>query len=150
MTDIKNLLDYDPETGLFHWRIKRKGMNPGDAAGSINPRGYCRIQIDGRIYLAHRLAWFFAHGKWPTDQIDHINGNKSDNSISNLREATGAQNCRNRRGVIGVYRRKWGWEATIMADGKAHYLGKFKTKSQALAVRKEAVARLHGEFAGRA
>lgn len=149
---LKDALHYDPKTGVFTWKVKRKGVNPGDVAGSIGIYGYRKIQLNKKTYQAHRLAWFYVHGTWT--QLDHINGIRDDNSLANLRPATQSQNCANRRrqtrtrsGFKGVYKRKYGWEATVMRNGKSYYLGKFKTPMEAHAAYLVAAKKLHGEFA---
>lgn len=134
------LLDYDEETGVFHWKVRRGNVRAGTEAGGDHGTGYKVIGIDGRLYLAHRLAWFMSHGVWPKDQIDHINGVKDDNRLSNLREATTAENHQNmpiRRdntsGHSGVYWRSDTnlWQAQICAHGKRRTLGQFPTKDEA-------------------
>lgn len=153
---LGDLLSYDPDTGHFRWKVKRKKIDPGDVAGSVVSKRYRMIQIDGVHYLAHRLAWLFVHGRWPK-QIDHINRNPFDNRIANLREASPAENARNRRGrrdsksgVKGVcFRpRSNNWEANIMVDGIAIYLGRYPTLQQAAAIYTKAAQDLHREFAG--
>lgn len=154
---LHELLDYDPITGLFKWRIK---TNPrariGSVAGCTKPDGYRLIGIRKKDYYGHRLAWFYVHGVWPADEIDHINGNKDDNRICNLREATHQQNNRNKAvkkntfsGVPGVsiYRPTGQWRARIFIDGREKSLGYYRTKDEAIAVRAEAEKRIFGEFA---
>jgi hypothetical protein len=92
---LKEFLIYDPETGLFT-KIRRNFKKP--FAGTPHPVGYIRITIDKRFYLAHRLAWFYVKGKWPEADIDHINGDKTDNRFANLREASRSLNRGNSRG----------------------------------------------------
>lgn len=94
---LLELLDYNGLTGVFVWRQARGGkVKPGDLAGCDNG-GYVQIMVDYHRYAAHRLAWFFVYGVWPTIDIDHIDLNKSNNAISNLREATTSQNGQNKR-----------------------------------------------------
>jgi HNH endonuclease len=83
---LRERLHYDAETGVFTRRVGSSNARAGDVAGSVHSTGYVRISIDGGKYTAHCLAWFYVHGVWPSDQIDHINRNRSDNRIANLRE----------------------------------------------------------------
>lgn len=158
---VLELLDYEPETGLFHWKSHRTGTAPkGAAAGSlqVNKNGtrYTRICIDGTNLSAHRLAWFYVHGAWPKDQIDHADGNGLNNRIGNLREANSFQNAQNRRikrtnksGIKGISWKKsrQKWQAQIECNGIAFHLGSFATKEEAGQAYADAAARLHGQFA---
>lgn len=137
---LLELLDYDPKEGSFRWRVRRGGVRAGTLAGGDHGTGYKVIGIDRRLYLEHRLAWFYVHGSWPSDQIDHINGVKNDNRIVNLREATTSQNhqnmpvmSRNRSGFTGVHRCKMTgkWCAMICVAGERYNLGRFDTAALA-------------------
>jgi len=115
----------------------------GDIAGHYNTRGYIRIKIDGVAYQAHRLAWFYHYKEQPTDTIDHINGHKADNSISNLRVVSQAENCKNRglndnnkSGQAGVGRKGCGWYARIETDEGRIHLGTFENIEDAIVARK--------------
>lgn len=149
---LKELLHYDPETGVVTWRATRGGVRAGTVAGSTNHNGYLQIGVDGRDYLVHRLVWLYVHGDWPKHQIDHINGVRADNRIANLREATNAENNQNlairphnTSGFMGACwdseRRKW--LAQIRADGKRKYLGRFDTPEVAHAAYLSAKSELH-------
>ncbi len=140
---LKELLEYNSDTGAFTW-IKRpvvtaRRVSPGDAAGVINATGYVYISIDKEKWRAHRLAWFYVHGVAPLRHIDHINGIRSDNRISNLREATVSANQQNlriaqknsRTGKLGVAVNGQGYCARIMVKGKQLYLGQFSTSDDA-------------------
>lgn len=148
---LKALLDYEPHTGTFKWRVSRKGgAIRGDQAGSVYDNGYRYIRVDNCKYFAHRLAWFYTHGTWPQNQLDHRNGNRDDNRIANLREATHPQNQQNRSsaisrsaGLLGTRLKKGRWEAAITSDGVRHYLGRFSTTAEAHAAYLKAKSRLH-------
>jgi len=106
-------------------------------------------------YLQHRLVWLYVHGRWPKDQIDHINGNRSDNRLCNLREATCSQNLMNARahshntsGLKGACKHEPGyWSSVIRVNGKNKYLGRFKSPEEAHAVYASAAKKYFGEFA---
>jgi len=94
---LKELLDYDPADGLFRWKKRTSSrISVGDIAGGPIPAGYWIVRVDGKNRYAHRLAWFYVHGAWPPDHIDHINRDRGDNRIANLRLANGSQNNGNR------------------------------------------------------
>lgn len=149
---LQELLQYDPDTGEFTRRRRPSNhIEPGQRAGWDHKDGYRCIKVDGSCYLAHRLVWLYVHGHWPADQLDHINGRRSDNRISNLRECTNAENQQNRKrgannssGYVGVRLSVYGtWLAFIRKDGKQRHLGTFSTKAEAIAARREAKAQLH-------
>lgn len=154
--ELRSLLSYDEQTGQFTWlRTIGKGY-VGAVAGTPHAKGYVNIRIKGVNYLAHRLAWLFVHGETPNTQIDHINGDKSDNRISNLRLATNTQNHANRgaqrnstSGIKGVYwfKPQQKWKAQIQVNGKAIVIGYFANKADAIAARREAERKYQGEFA---
>jgi len=132
---LKEFLDYDPLTGIFAWK-KRTHLNSteiviGGIAGSTNNGGYRQICINQKSYKAHRLAWLFIYGVWPEFQIDHIDQNKSNNRITNLRDVSISENCQNRKsgksnknGFDGVTQTKTGFAARMT-------LGSFKTAEEA-------------------
>lgn len=143
---LHQALSYDPLSGQFRWKVGRgKRFKAGDLAGSVNSNGYIAICIDGHRHYAHRLAWFHCFGKWPEGnlQVDHINGIKSDNRLSNLRPVTPSQNKQNthkpRRdnasGFAGVkFNKACGkFEANIRIPGQRNkkYLGLFQTPEEA-------------------
>jgi HNH endonuclease len=101
---FRYLLDYDPATGVWTWLVSTSNCTrAGAAAGHTGSDGYHRIKIDGRSYLAHRLAWLYQTGAWPKREIDHRTLNKGDNRFENLREATDAQNVHNRTANKGAH-----------------------------------------------
>lgn len=144
---LRNLLAYSPDTGIFTWLVARGGVSIGSLAGCVRPDGYVRIKVDGHLYLSHRLAWLYVHGSWPKGHIDHINGVRTDNRISNLRDVTRSEQMQNTKlqssntsGVCGVswYKREGKWRARIKADGRNIYLGCFEDFDKALAARQAA------------
>lgn len=150
-----SILDYDTETGIFRWRIKRSGRCVGEIAGSINGKGYSTLMINGVKFQAHRLAWLHANGCLPS-QLDHINGVKTDNRLCNLRPATTSQNRmnvgrakNNTTGFKGVTARcdKKRFQARIKINGKPTWLGTFNTAEEAHKAYCKAAKHLHGEFA---
>jgi HNH endonuclease len=152
---LRELLSYDPSTGIFRWRIKRKKMNPGDIAGSRRANGYWCIKIDYFGYQAHRLAWLYVYGKFPDDEIDHIHGSRADNRILELREATHAKNGMNRKmnsnnssGFRGVswHKQNKEWRAQIRHNFRIIYLGGFQTKQMASLAYEAKATELFGEF----
>lgn len=143
---LREFLYYDESTGVFTWLVKRNQFSgPGVVAGTLKDKGYIDIAIDRKLYKAHRLAWFYIHGVWPEGQIDHINGIRSDNRITNLRDVNGTTNSQNRRTAAGASwdgRRK-SWAAQVHANGKNHLIGRFATREDAYAAYVDAKRRLH-------
>ena len=149
---LREVLSYDPETGQFYRLTSGPGVRIGQVAGTKGNKGYCIIKIDGCSYKAHRLAWLYIHGHWPTMQIDHLNCIRDDNRIDNLREADNSQNQCNRRarqtnqtGFKGVYQKAHG-KQYVAAVGRI-YLGCFATPHAAHAAYAKASAVAYGEFA---
>lgn len=151
---VRNLLDYHADTGVFRWRYARRGVVVGSIAGHSHNKGYIGIRIDGVAYLAHRLAWLWSHGRWPTEMIDHIDGDRKNNALSNLRECSNAQNCQNVKshrdatschvGVCFVAKRKVNpWVAQICVNGKQHFVGGFPTERDAATARASAKSKFH-------
>lgn len=131
---LQELLHYNPLTGVFKWAIPRPGTRAGTIAGAIHHSGYVHIQVDGMMYTAHRLAWFYMTGSWPVDEIDHKDRVRGNNVFDNLREATGLENKQNKGmahsnkvGLLGVCKNGSGFMATIRLNKKQRYLGTFKT-----------------------
>lgn len=153
--ELREMLDYDPETGVFKWRkSKCNRVKTGDVAGTYTEKGYVRIRVLGRMYRAHRLAWLYVHGVWPQDQIDHINGIRDDNRIENLREATNAENQRNmkkrvgkRCALKGVHVVNGRFRAVITVSQKRLYLGDYNTEEEAHAAYMAAAKKEFGAFA---
>lgn len=150
---LKSLLHYDPETGVFTWLVRASSSaKVGSVAGCLETYGYVVIRIDRKNYKAHRLAWLYLHGNLPPKQLDHINRDRSDNRICNLRLATSAENNQNRSlstkntsGHIGVcwFKRTKKWKANIKLNNKEIHLGYFTDLSEAIEARKAAEVKFH-------
>lgn len=153
---LRQVLHYDPETGLFTWREKiARKVVVGRRAGHINAAGYRLIGIFGQLYYAHRLAFLYMTGEWPSADVDHRFGAKDDNRWSELRPATEQQNAFNMRrpahnssGFKGVSWHKGAgkWSAYVIADGRKRHLGLHETPEAAHAAYVRAVAQIQPEF----
>lgn len=156
LSDLRNLLNYDPITGIFTWRKSRGTKAIGSVAGCIE-YGYLKIRINRQNYFAHRIAWLMQTGEDPGDLcVDHIDRNKANNSFSNLRVCTHSQNqCNrivNRKGTskrkgVSFNKQANKWTAQIEFCGKKTHLGYFEDPELAYKVYCEAATRIHGEFA---
>jgi hypothetical protein len=145
---LKELLKYDPDTGLFTWLVNRsRKARFGLIAGYTDKQGYSKIIISGVSYKAHRLAWIYIYGSFPENGIDHINKNKSDNRIENLRDCDQSENMRNQKlyksnksGVPGVMLRESSnrWLASISYNKKLIRLGNHIDWFDAVCARKSA------------
>ena len=155
LSSLRELLDYDPDTGVFLWKVSRGNASAGSTAGWLSSvSGYRRIVINGVQCLAHRLAWKIANGSEPVTEIDHINNDRSDNRIANLREATRSQQRMNTTGYgssqfLGV---SWHnpsnkWRSRITVNGKTNSLGYYDSESAAATAYNVAAAKHFGEFA---
>lgn len=137
----RELFLYDPSTGQLSYRIKpRRGIKTGTIAGWSDRLGYRRVIVDGRNYMVHRVAWLYTYGTWPAGEVDHINGNPSDNRIGNLRDVDRAKNQQNivaarktnQSGLRGVFRHSNStWIVRIRANGASYYLGTFDDPEEA-------------------
>lgn len=160
---LRELLDYDPGTGVFRWRVYRSpNAQAGEIASCVSKAphdrggGYRRIAIDGKTHTAHRLAWLYVTGEEAPPQIDHESTNRDDNRFSNLRVATHSDNAGNRgaqanntSGFKGVTWHKGAgrWLAQIQRHGRHEYLGLFDTPEAAHAAYAKAARETFGEFA---
>jgi hypothetical protein len=155
---LQEILAYDQETGVFRWRVDlTPKTKAGSVAGSLSKsRGYIGICVNRRTYFAHRLAWLYVYGEWPAQFIDRIDGDRSNNRLSNLREASRAENQQNRRinsnnssGLKGIYFDgcTGKWRAQIKVNGKIKRLGRFSDPSEAHAAYVAAADKFFGDFA---
>ena len=153
---LKELLSYDPATGNLSWLVQRGKCAAGKIITCQNGSGYIVVRVDNVLLRAHRVAWAIINNEWPAKEIDHINGNRSDNRIENLRIANRFENMKNikkaktnKSGFKGVSWHKQGnfWQAHIRADNKNYYLGHYATPEEAHEAYKIASNKLHGIFA---
>ena len=131
---LHEMIYYNQETGNFQWKKSRGRSASNSPAGTLSGSGYIQICLDKKIYQAHRLAWFYVYGKFPSKDLDHINRIKTDNRICNLREVTKSQNAQNTiiskantSGIKGVNwcKRAKKWRAYIKLNGNFKSLGYF-------------------------
>jgi len=143
---IHELFSYDKKTDILFWKVSRSGIKASGEAGCINNHGYRAVKINGKSYHAHRLIWLYVNGEFPKE-LDHINHNRADNRIENLREVSRTENLQNASlyknnlsGVIGVHccesSKKWG--AYITVNYRRKHLGYFTNKKDAIEARKKA------------
>ncbi len=148
---ILQVFDYNLEEGKLLWkRPLGNKTKPGTEAGTLNSQGYIQIQYAGTVYRAHRILYTIITGQPPSNEIDHINGDRTDNRISNLRSVTKTENMRNTRlqsrnntGITGVSKTPQGkFDARITINSRAVHLGRYSTLAEATAARK-AASQLH-------
>lgn len=151
---LMELLEYNPETGAFIRKVTTSSnAKAGQVAGNLEAEGYLRIFIDRKVYKAHRLAWLYMHGSFPPECLDHIDGNKANNAIRNLRLATNDENLQNRHkssrrnstGFLGVsygWRQK-SWKAGIKVNGVYKQIGYFRSPEAAYIAYLKAKKQLH-------
>ena len=153
---LKELLHYDPETGVFTRRVRRSNSMPGTIAGTLLKTGHISISIDSVQYLASRLAVLYMTGEWPKDQVDHVNMNTQDNRYCNLRGATQSENLGNRRvrpdsstGVKGVFphHKSGRFRAKISYDNIQYHIGYYDTVEKATEAYRIAAEAIFGKFA---
>lgn len=157
--ELRQLLHYDPQTGVFTRISSKRGDRVGEIAGTLRPDGYLTISVHNVQHRAQRLAWLYMTGMWPRHQIDHKDGNRSSNKWSNLRDATARQNRANMKGhgklpkgvsfIPGRYGRALSrpYQAQICVNYCRRYLGTFETAEEAHAAYRIAAVELNGEFA---
>lgn len=149
----RKLLHYDPETGVLTWLVtnSNRAVAGTVVGGAPKPNGYMQTMVDGVRHSQHRLAWLIWHGKWPSGDVDHINGKRADNRLVNLRDVSKAMNMQNQRqpprnnssGMVGVRPRGRRFTAQIQVNGRAIHLGTFDTAALAASARMDAKRRLH-------
>lgn len=152
---LLEIVHYEPCTGVFTWlQTRSNNAKAGGVAGSLNKcTGYSEISIFKKAYYAHRLAWFYIHGEWPTKHIDHIDGNRANNASTNLRDVPAAHNIQNQHklpahntsGVRGICWRARikRWIVQISIANRTTYIGCFETLDSAKVARAEAVKKHH-------
>lgn len=149
-TDLKSLLEYHSD-GYFVWKKGHPGYSAGSRVGGKHPSGYYQAHVRGKRWQMHRLVFLYHHGYLP-EIIDHINGDKEDNRIENLRPVTKAQNSWNMKGWVGNKNVDWiqsrkRWRVMVMKESKNHFGGYFKNEEDAIEKAKEMRNELHGEYA---
>lgn len=151
--ELRRILRYEPATGEFRWLAPgNRRIIVGSLAG-VRSHGYVRIKIDGRGYMAHRLAWLYMTGSWPEADVDHIDLERSNNAWANLRGATRRQNLANtkprRCGLKGASfdRERGKYVSHIRVAGKQRFLGRFDSEADAHAAYMAAANQAYGEFA---
>jgi hypothetical protein len=141
---LHDLLRFDPETGRFEWKVPRRGVKRGSQPGTLRPDGYLQINLDGRVYKTHRLAWLAHYGEWPSGFIDHINGDPTDNRIANLRSVSPAGNaqnqklrCTNTSGEQGItwFARDNKWWVKLTKERRVIHIGYFDDMRDAVIAR---------------
>jgi hypothetical protein len=150
---LHELLRYDLETGVFTYACARPKVRVGAVAGHTHAgHGYRQIKLDGRLYLAHRLAWLYVHGRWPSDMLDHIDRDRTNNRLSNLRESDRFLNRQNalvpRNSTSGIKGVTWNstlgkWHARIGFGNKRHHVGWFHSAEDAALARAAAEKQMH-------
>ena len=155
---VRELFDYNPITGELKWRKSNgRRIRAGDKAGTPHSNGYLTCKFNRTVFLAHRLIWIHAHGEWP-DFIDHLNGVRDDNRLSNLRSVAHQVNRQNTHGpsknnasgLPGAHwvKAKGRWSSILYYDGKQHRLGYFDTAIEASAAYIQAKRKRHPGFVG--
>jgi len=155
-SELKDVVDYCPDTGVFTWKVSLSYRGKaGTIAGNVRKDGYWRIMIRNKMYYSHRLAWLYVHGEFPICYIDHINHNKSDNRIENLRNADTFSNAHNIKkfstntsGHKGIcwHKKAKKWMARFKCRGKVYYLGVYSDIEEAVKVYEENAKKYHKEF----
>lgn len=152
--DENERICYNAASGLFMWVVADRRVSLGKLAGSVSSAGYLIVKLNRKAYRAHRLAWFLVHGEWPQGEIDHIDGDRLNNRLQNLRVVDRSGNSQNRRGAqsnnhsCGLLGVSWNkqhekWQARLMANKVRHHVGYFSDPNEAHAAYMAAKSRLH-------
>lgn len=153
---LREIYNYEPDSGKITRRVNRGKWKSGSQVGTIGKNGYRYVGINGKLYLAHRLIWLYVYGRWPVADIDHINRNRDDNRLANLREANRSENNINSKiqhnntsGYKGAYyeKRRDYWYSEIWVNSKKIYLGSYGTAKEAGKVYEAAAKKYYGSFA---
>lgn len=137
--NIGRLVAYEPDTGLLRWRVNASNRRAAGAVAGCKCKtsGYVLVRVDGRLHRAHRLIWLMVHGDFPALDVDHINGDRADNRLANLRLATRSENLQNMRrgrgesGLLGAHTCRGRWRSAIQVAGVSRNLGCFETAQEA-------------------
>jgi hypothetical protein len=145
---LHQIFSYNPIDGGLYWKISNCPISKGTRAGCIQKKGYRQIKVLGKGYKEHRLVWFYHYGEWPINQIDHINNDRSDNRVENLREVTNSENAQNKRKITkGIYRHKSGkWHTRIGLNKKRLSVGYYDTEEEAIQAYIDAKKKYHPFF----
>lgn len=150
--NVRDLLNYDQKTGVFTWKVDvAKNRKVGQVAGSLSTQGYVVLTIGRKTYKAHRIAWLYVYGEWPSSILDHVNQCRNDNRIANLRLADAVLNGKNRKpnkGRVGAtgasfVKSRNRWIASIMVDKKRLHLGSFVNQADAVTAYAAAKEKFH-------
>lgn len=155
---IREALEYDEYTGIVVWKVKKANrIKAGAVAGGIHADGYLKISFNNKNHMLHRMIWALHYGEWPSEQIDHINGIRTDNRLCNLRLATHSENAKNagrvslgvcgRKGVTTCRNKTNPYRARIQVDGQQIDLGCHRTIDAAAEAYRKAAQFYFGEFA---
>lgn len=153
---LKEILEYNSETGVFTWKVSNTNLiKVGDVAGKPRGDGYCRVRILNKLQYTHRLVWLYLYGALPVGHLDHVDGDTSNNRVTNLREATRYENQHNqgkrKNNTSGFKGVSWDksmkkWAASITKKYKKVHLGYFATPEEAASAYQNAAQAHHGEF----
>ena len=138
---VRELFEYDSDSGVLSWKVAVGKAKTGKQAGCLVPDGYVKVGISGCIYAIHRVIWLYVHGHWPRHDIDHLNGDRADNRLANLRDVTRSVNSQNlkrarvtsKSGLLGVSRHKGRktFQAQIKTSGRSRHIGSYSTPEEA-------------------